>query len=72
MGQVLNTCRRASLYETFPVAEARQITQRLEFHLTPRHGSSLIIASPGLGRGGDRVQHLVAFNQFDDTTSERE
>ena len=37
----LNTHRPASLYETFPAAEARRIAKRLEFHYTPKHGSWL-------------------------------
>ena len=37
----LNTHRMASLYETFPPAEARRIAKRLEFHHTPKHGSWL-------------------------------
>ena len=37
----LNTHRVASLYETFPPAEARRITEGLEFHHTPKHGSWL-------------------------------
>ena len=40
----LNTHRPASLYETFPAAEARRIAQRLEFHYTPKHGSWLNMA----------------------------
>ena len=32
----LNTHRMASLYETFPAAEARRIAKRLEFHHTPQ------------------------------------
>ena len=40
----LNTHRTASLYETFPVAEARRIAKRLEFHYTPKHGSWLNMA----------------------------
>ena len=40
----LNTHRMASLYETFPAAEARRIAQRLEFHYTPKHGSWLNMA----------------------------
>ena len=40
----LNTHRPASLYQTFPAAEARRIAQRLEFHYTPKHGSWLNIA----------------------------
>ena len=35
----LNTHRVASLYETFPPAEARRMARRLEFHHTPKHGS---------------------------------
>lgn len=40
----LNTHRPASLYETFPPAEARRILKRLEFHYTPKHGSWLNMA----------------------------
>ena len=40
----LNTHRPASLYETFPAAEARRIAKRLEFHYTPKHGSWLNMA----------------------------
>ena len=34
----------ASLYETFPPAEARRIAKRLEFHHTPKHASWLNMA----------------------------
>ena len=40
----LNPHRMASLYETFPPAEARRIAKRLEFHHTPKHGSWLNMA----------------------------
>ena len=40
----LNTHRMASLYETFPAAEARRVAKRLEFHYTPKHGSWLNMA----------------------------
>ncbi len=40
----LNTHRPASLYQTFPAAEARRIAQRLEFHYTAKHGSWLNMA----------------------------
>ena len=40
----LNTHRLASLYETFPAAEARRIAKRLEFHYTPKQGSWLNLA----------------------------
>ena len=56
-GQALNTHRTASLYETFPAVEARRIAKRLEFHYTPKHGSSRI--KYGAGYGGNRVQRAV-------------
>ncbi len=37
----LNTHTAAALYQTFPAAEARRLTQKLEFHYTPKHGSWL-------------------------------
>ncbi len=43
-GPALNTHRMASLYETFPAAEARRIAKRLEFHHTPKHASWLNMA----------------------------
>ncbi len=35
----LNTHDGASLYETFPPAEARRLLDKIEFHYTPKHGS---------------------------------
>lgn len=40
----LNTHVPASLYATFPAAEAHRLLRRLEFHYTPKHGSWLNIA----------------------------
>jgi len=40
----LNTHDVASLYETFPPAEARRLAERLEIHYTPKHGSWLNMA----------------------------
>jgi hypothetical protein len=40
----LNTHSPASLYEAFSPEEARRITQKLEFHYTPKHGSWLNMA----------------------------
>jgi len=40
----LNTHDTASLYETFPPAEACRLAKRLEIHYTPKHGSWLNIA----------------------------
>lgn len=40
----LNTHKPASLYETFPPAEAHRLRQKLEFHYTPKQGSWLNMA----------------------------
>jgi hypothetical protein len=40
----LNTHTPASLYEAFPPAEAKRLTDRLELHATPKHGSWLNMA----------------------------
>jgi hypothetical protein len=40
----LNTHSPASLYEAFPPAEAKRLTDRLEIHYTPKHGSWLNMA----------------------------
>lgn len=40
----LNTHTPAALYQTFSAEEARRLTQRLEFHYTPKHGSWLNMA----------------------------
>ena len=40
----LNTHNTASLYSAFPPEEARRLTERLEIHYTPKHGSWLDIA----------------------------
>jgi DDE superfamily endonuclease len=45
----LNTHKPASLYEAFPVPEARRLIERFEWHYTPKHGSWLDIAESELG-----------------------
>jgi len=40
----LNTHDGASLYETFPPAEARRLLDKIEFHYTPKHGSWMNMA----------------------------
>jgi len=40
----LNTHSPASFYEAFAPSEARRLTERLEIHYTPKHGSWLDIA----------------------------
>jgi len=40
----LNTHNPSSLYEAFEPSEARRITEKLEIHYTPRHGSWLNMA----------------------------
>ena len=44
----LNTHHPSSLYEAFDPAEARRITERLEIHYTPKHGSWLNMAESEL------------------------
>ena len=39
----------ASLYATFPAAEARRLVERFEWHYTPKHGSWLDMAESELG-----------------------
>ena len=40
----LNTHTFSSFYETFEPVEARRLTERFEFHFTPKHGSWLNMA----------------------------
>ncbi len=40
----LNTHGPASFYQAYPPAEARRLTERFEFHYTPKHGSWLNMA----------------------------
>ncbi len=40
----LNTHTPASLYKAFPPEEARRLTERFEWHYTPKHGSWLDMA----------------------------
>ena len=49
----LNTHRTASLYETFPAAEARRIAKRLEFHYTPKHGRTIAKSGSSSVEAGD-------------------
>jgi hypothetical protein len=45
----LNTHSPASLYEAFEPQEAKRLTDRFEFHYTPKHGSWLDMAEIELG-----------------------
>jgi DDE superfamily endonuclease len=45
----LNTHSAISFYETFEAEEARRLTNRFEFHYTPKHGSWLNMAEIELG-----------------------
>ena len=45
----LNTHTPASLYEAFGPQEARRLTERFEWHYTPKHGSWLDMAEIELG-----------------------
>ena len=44
----LNIHKIASLYVAFPAPDARRIARKLEFHLTPKHGSWLNVAESEL------------------------
>jgi hypothetical protein len=44
----LNTHSPASFYEAFAPSEARRLTERLDIHYTPKHGSWLNIAESEL------------------------
>lgn len=44
----LNTHTRGAFYEAFDPATARDLTRRLEFHYTPKHGSWLNVAESEL------------------------
>jgi hypothetical protein len=45
----LSTHTPTSLYTAFPAAEARRLTERFEWHYTPKHGSWLDMAESELG-----------------------
>jgi hypothetical protein len=45
----LNIHTPASLYQAFPPAEARRLTERFEWHYTPKHGSWLDMAESEIG-----------------------
>ena len=51
----LNTHSPGSLYEAFGPAEARRITDKLEIHHTPKHGSWLNVAEVELSVLGRRL-----------------
>jgi hypothetical protein len=59
----------SSLYETFPAEEAFRLSQRLEIHYTPKHGSWLDIAEIELSAlatqclGNRRISSIDALNK---------
>lgn len=55
----LNTHSPASLYEAFAPEEARRITEKLEIHHTPKHGSWLNVAEVELSVVGRRLRERV-------------
>ena len=40
---------RRALYQTFPLAEAKRILRRIEFHYTPKHASWLNMVEIEIG-----------------------
>jgi hypothetical protein len=63
----LNTHKPASLYETFPPAQARRILKKLAFHYTPKHGSWLNMAEIDLSVFSRRLKEYIP---DDDTLAE--
>jgi len=65
----LNTHVISSFYEAFPPAEAFRLSQRLEIHYTPKHGSWLNIAEIELSAlatqclGSRRIPSIEALNK---------
>jgi len=65
----LNTHGIESLYKTFPPAEAFRLSQRLEIHYTPKHGSWLNIAEIELSAlsnqclANRRIPSITALNE---------
>lgn len=55
----LNTHSPASLYDAFSPQEARRITEKLEIHHTPKHGSWLNVAEIELSVVGRRMGERV-------------
>ncbi len=55
----LNTHSPASLYEAFEPAEAKRLSDRLEIHHTPKHGSWLNVAEIELSALGKRLPGRV-------------
>jgi len=56
----LNTHSPASLYDAFTPEEARRITEKLEIHHTPKHGSWLNVAEIELSVVGRRLRDRVS------------
>ena len=61
----LNAHGGASLYETYPPAEARRLLDRLEVHSTPKHGSWLDMAETELS-----ILHRQCLNRRIDEAEE--
>jgi len=65
----LNTHKISSFYDTFPPEEAFRLSQRLEIHYTPKHGSWLNIAELELSAlsiqclGKNRIPSIVTLNE---------
>ena len=65
----LNTHGKHSFYDTFPPEEAFRLSQRLEIHYTPKHGSWLNIAEIELSALtiqcllGRRIPSIISLNE---------
>ena len=66
----LNTHNKASFYEAFPAEIAYKLSQKFEFHYTPKHGSWLNIAETELSSlsmqclGKQRIEDIEELNEI--------
>jgi transposase len=69
IGDNLNTHNAASFYEAFPPKTAYTLSQKFEFHYTPKHGSWLNIAEAELSSlaiqclGNQRIASIECLNE---------
>lgn len=66
----LNTHTISSFYEAFPPEEAFRLSQKLEIHYTPKHGSWLDIAEIELSALTNQCLHKRRIDNIDDLNRE--
>jgi hypothetical protein len=66
----LNTHTLGSFYEVFPAVEAYELSKRIEFRYTPKHGSWLNIAENELSSMTRQCMQGRRFAKIDELTKE--